>query len=76
MCDQLTQSALDLMRELRAHGIRQADIAQTLNEAGHPARNGGAWTQPVVSRILARDAARTPEQCRYQAAQLARHCAA
>jgi DNA invertase Pin-like site-specific DNA recombinase len=61
---------LDLMRELRASGARQADIAEALNAAGHPARSGGAWTQPVVSRILARDAARTPEQRAYHASRL------
>lgn len=64
-------AVLDQMRELRASGARQADIADALNAAGHSARNGGAWTQPVVSRILARDAARTPEQRAYHAARLA-----
>lgn len=62
--------ALDRMRELLATGARQADIAETLTVEGHPTRRGGPWTQPVVSRIAARDAARTPEQIAYQAARL------
>lgn len=64
---------LNLIRELRDRGQKQVQIAAELNIKGHPARNGGAWTQPVVSRILARDAARTSEQRGYQAAQLARN---
>jgi len=64
-------AVLDVMRDLRADGLRQADIVAALNAEGHPARNGGVWTQPVVSRILARDAARTPEQRAYHATRLA-----
>lgn len=67
-------AVLDLIRDLRDQGQKQADIANELNAAGHPARNGGTWTQPVVSRILARDAARSSAQHGYQAAQLAKHC--
>ncbi|HET7327659.1 MAG TPA: recombinase family protein [Nocardioidaceae bacterium] len=68
-------AVLDEMRRLRATGAKQADVAAALNAAGHPARSGGAWTQPVVSRVLARDAARTPEQVAYQAARLAEYTA-
>jgi DNA invertase Pin-like site-specific DNA recombinase len=63
-------AALDQMRALRADGLTQSQIADALNDAGCPARNGGAWTQPVVGRILARDATRTPEQVAYQAERL------
>lgn len=64
------QRALERMRELAAEGLRHADIAERLQAEGHPTKRGGAWSQPVVSRILARDAARTPEQVAYQARQL------
>lgn len=63
-------AVLDEMRRLRATGAKQADVAAALNAAGHRARSGGPWTQPVVSRILARDATRTPEQVSYQRERL------
>lgn len=58
-------AVLDVMRGLRRDGLTQADVAAALNERGYPARGGGPWTQPVVSRILRRDAERTPEQRAY-----------
>lgn len=64
------QAALTVMRELRADGARQADIATALNEAGHPTKRGGTWSQGTVSQILRRDAARTPEQVAHHAERL------
>jgi DNA invertase Pin-like site-specific DNA recombinase len=69
------QRALTLMRDLAAAGARHVDIAEALRVAGHPTKRGGGWSQPVVSRILARDAARSREQRHYQAAQLKKHAA-
>jgi DNA invertase Pin-like site-specific DNA recombinase len=63
-------AVLALMRDLRSDGLRQAEVAEALNTEGHPTRNGGPWTQPVVSRILNRDRALTPEQRAYQADRL------
>lgn len=60
-------AVLGKMRAFRATGATQTQIAAVLNDAGHPARNGGAWTQPVVSRILRREDNRTPEQRAYLA---------
>lgn len=64
-------AVLRMMLDLRASGIRQVDIAAALNDAGHPTRNGGPWTQPVVSRILRREDARTPAQRAYLTLRLA-----
>ena len=58
---------LDRMRELRSDGLTQTQIADRLNAEERQARGGGQWSQPVVSRVLRRDGARTPEQTRYQA---------
>lgn len=70
------QAALDLMRRLAGDGATHLAIAAALREGGHPTKRGGTWTQPTVSRILARDSARSPEQRDYQQAQLDRHAAA
>lgn len=61
---------LDRMRTLRAEGLTQTQIADELNREGVSARKGGRWSQPVVGRVLARDAARTPAQVAYQAERL------
>lgn len=66
------QAALVVMRELAEQGHTHADIAAALREGGHPTKRGGGWSQPVVSRILRRDASRTPEQRAYQCNQIAR----
>lgn len=67
------QVVLALIRDLRADGLRQADIAAALNAEGHRTREGAPWSQPVVSRVLRRDEARTDEQRAYHAAQLAKY---
>lgn len=63
-------ATLDRIRELRASGLRQSAIAEALNAESRQARGGGGWTQPVVSRILARDAARSAERLAYESARL------
>lgn len=65
------QTALSLIRTLRTEGLSQTEIATVLNDRRLPARGGGVWTQPVVSRILRRDAARSPERVTYEATRLA-----
>ena len=70
------QAALAAMRRMVGQGLTHAAIASALREDGHPTQRGGAWSQPVVSRILKRDAARTPEQRTYQSAQVAKYTAA
>lgn len=69
------QSLLDCIRKERAAGLNQTEIAEVLNGAGRRTREGSAWSQPIVSRILRRDD-RTPEQVAYQREQLAKHAAA
>ncbi|WP_299052141.1 recombinase family protein [uncultured Nocardioides sp.] len=64
------QVALGVMRRLAAQGWSHARIAAALREGGHPTKRGGAWSPPVVSRILARDTARTPAQRAYQEERL------
>ena len=66
------QAALALMRELARQGLAHTRIASALRDGGHPTKRGGAWSQPVVSRILRRDASRTVEQRAYQNEQIAR----
>jgi DNA invertase Pin-like site-specific DNA recombinase len=66
---------LALIRDLASDGLRQADIAAALNAEGHRTREGAPWSQPVVSRVLRRDAERTPERIAYEAEQLAKHAA-
>jgi len=70
------QTALVSMREMQKAGATHAAIATALRELGHPTKRGGGWSQPVVSRILARDAALSPEQRSYQAEQLVKYTAA
>lgn len=69
------QIALTVMRQLAAQGLTHAAIAAKLRESGHPTARGGAWSQPVLSRILARDAKRTTEQRKYQAKQSKKYLA-
>ena len=66
---------LALIRDLASDRLRQADIAAALNAEGHRTREGAPWSQPVVSRVLRRDAERTPERIAYEAEQLAKHAA-
>jgi DNA invertase Pin-like site-specific DNA recombinase len=67
------QAALSAMREMQKAGATHATIATALREQGHPTKRGGAWSQPVVSRILARDGALSSEQLNYRADQLAKY---
>ena len=67
------QATLARLRELAQPGVRQADVAATLNAEGHRTRDGALWAQNTVSRILRREAARTPERVAYEARQLAAH---
>lgn len=48
------QAALRLMRSLAAEGRSTRDIARALLDGGRPTKRGGAWSPPVVARILAR----------------------
>lgn len=48
------QSVLAHMRVLRASGQSTRAIAAALTAAGTPTKRGGAWSSPVVARILAR----------------------
>ena len=45
---------LPSMREWRQGGLSQQAIANRLNEQGHTTRNGKAWNQGQVSRVLDR----------------------
>lgn len=45
---------LPAMREWRQGGLSQQAIADRLNEQGHTTRNGKAWNQGQVSRVLDR----------------------
>lgn len=60
-------SILDFIRQHKAAGLNQTAIAGTLNAYGLATRDGRPWSQQVVSRILQRDAARTPERIAYEA---------
>jgi len=46
---------LERMKELSASGIAATDVAATLRAEGRKTRNGGAWLQPTVSKILKRE---------------------
>lgn len=48
------QAALRRMHVLRDEGCSTRAIANVLTEEGHPTARGGAWSSPVVARILAR----------------------
>lgn len=65
------QDTLQRIRSLRAEGLGQIAIRDRLNAEGRLNRSGGPWSQPVLSRILSRDAARTPAERSYQSGQLA-----
>lgn len=65
------QLVLERLRALHATGLTQDEIASILNGSGYVTREGAAWTQPLVSRVLRRDAARSPERCAYEDARLA-----
>lgn len=69
------QRTLDRMRQLRASGMTQQAVQAQLNAEGRLNRSGQPWSQPVLSRILARDAARTPATLAYQGEQLRRYAA-
>jgi DNA invertase Pin-like site-specific DNA recombinase len=49
------QKALRRMRTLRAEGRSTRDIAEVMRAEGHPTARGGAWSAPVVARILKRE---------------------
>lgn len=51
------QRALKVMRSMRNQGHSTRAIADHLKSEGHPTARGGAWSPPVVARILAREAA-------------------
>lgn len=55
--DPAQQRALQLMAQWRAEGKSTREIACLLREGGHPTARGGAWSPPVVARILARNTA-------------------
>lgn len=57
--DAAEQAGRRRLLALDAAGISTRLIAKTLAEEGHPTKRGGAWTSPVVSRILARERAET-----------------
>lgn len=65
------QATLDALRALHAEGLNQTEIANVLNASGHRTREGAPWSQPIVSRVIRRDAARTPERVAYEDARLA-----
>lgn len=67
------QNVLASMRGLAAQGHTQTRIAAALNDARHTTREGAPWTQQHVSRVMHRDAARTPEQRDYQDERLTAH---
>lgn len=48
------QLALRLMLQWREEGASTREIARRLSEGGHPTARGGAWSPPVVARILSR----------------------
>lgn len=45
---------VETMKRLRAQGCTTRDIAEYLNNAGRPTRNGRSWNYSVVAKILAR----------------------
>lgn len=47
-------NTLETMQRLRAQGCTTRDIAEYLNNAGRPTRNGRPWHYASVSKILAR----------------------
>jgi len=57
------QTALARMLTLRDEGATTRTVATVLAAEGHPTKRNGAWTQPVVARILARH--RTDDATRY-----------
>lgn len=48
------QTALALMLDMAAQGESTRAIAARFAAEGHPTKRGGAWSPPVVARILAR----------------------
>lgn len=57
------QAALATMLALRDAGATTREIATALATEGHPTKRNGAWTQPVVARILSRH--RSDDAARY-----------
>lgn len=53
------QAALRLMHRLAAEGRSTREIATALRDGEHPTKRGGAWSSPVVARILGRSPKRT-----------------